>query len=60
MGLDPEQVKTLFGESAASAAAAKLSSNLPSTQHILGMNSLPTVAVNTAANATAVAVAADG
>ena len=59
MGLDPEQVKTLFGESAASAAAAKLSSNLPSTQHILGMNSLPTVAVNTAANATAVAVAAD-
>ncbi|MFM7698039.1 MAG: flagellar hook-length control protein FliK [Limnohabitans sp.] len=60
MGLDPEQVKTLFGESAATAAAAKLSSNLTSTQQILGMNSLPTVAVNTAANTTAVAVAADG
>ena len=41
MGLDPSQVKTLFGESAASAAAAKLASSNPSTQQILGINSLP-------------------
>lgn len=41
MGLDPNQVKTLFGESAANAAAAKLAGSNPSTQQILGINSSP-------------------
>ena len=41
MGLDPNQVKTLFGESAATAAAAKLAGSNPSTQQILGINSSP-------------------
>ena len=47
MGLDPNQVKTLFGESAASAAAAKLANSNPSTQQILGINSLPGFGLNT-------------
>ena len=38
MGLDPNQVKTLFGESAAN---AKLANTNTSTQQMLGMNSLP-------------------
>ena len=41
MGLDPNQVKTLFGESAANAANAKLANTNTSTQQMLGMNSLP-------------------
>jgi flagellar hook-length control protein FliK len=41
MGLDPTQVKTLFGESAANAAHAKLATTNTSTQQMLGMNSLP-------------------
>ncbi len=41
MGLDPGQVKTLFGESAANAANAKLTNTNTSTQQMLGMNTLP-------------------
>ena len=41
MGLDPGQVKTLFGESAANAANAKLTNANTSTQQMLGMNTLP-------------------
>ena len=47
MGLDPNQVKTLFGESAANAAAAKLAGNNLSTQHMLGLG------LNAEANAVA-------
>ncbi len=54
MGLDPNQVKTLFGESAANAAAAKLAGSNPSTQQILGINSSPGLGL-TADAATAVA-----
>ena len=41
MGLDPGQVKTLFGESAANSANAKLTNTNTSTQQMLGMNTLP-------------------
>ena len=41
MGLDTNQVKSLFGESAANAATAKLTNNNISTQQMLGINSLP-------------------
>ena len=54
MGLDPNQVKTLFGESAANAAAAKLAGSNPSTQQILGINRSPGLGL-TADTATAVA-----
>ena len=54
MGLDTNQVKTLFGESAANAAAAKLAGSNPSTQQILGINSSPGLGL-TADAATAVA-----
>ena len=54
MGLDPNQVKTLFGESAANAAAAKLAGSNPSTQQILGINSSPGLGL-TADSANAVA-----
>jgi flagellar hook-length control protein FliK len=47
MGFDPNQVKTLFGESAANAAAAKLAGNNLSTQHMLGLG------LNAEANAVA-------
>ena len=54
MGLDPNQVKTLFGESAANAAAAKLAGSNPSTQQILGINSSPGLGLTAdAANAVA-------
>ena len=41
MGLDPNQVKSLFGESAANAATAKLANNNISTQQMLGINTQP-------------------
>ena len=40
MGLDPNQVKSLFGESAANAATAKLSTNNISSQQMLGLNTM--------------------
>ncbi len=59
MGLDPSQVKTLFGEAAANAAAAKLANSSPSTQQILGINSLPSFGMNATANGQSMALGAD-
>ncbi|MEK0432535.1 MAG: hypothetical protein RL700_742 [Pseudomonadota bacterium] len=59
MGLDPNQVKTLFGEAAANAAAAKLANSSPSTQQILGINSLPSFGMNATANGPSKALGAD-
>ena len=59
MGLDPSQVKTLFGEAAANAAAAKLANSSPSTQQILGINSLPSFGMNATANGQSKALGAD-
>ena len=59
MGLDPSQVKTLFGEAAANAAAAKLANSSPSTQQILGINSLPSFGMNATANGPSKALGAD-
>ena len=41
MGLDPSQVKALFGESATQAATAKLAQGQITTQQMLGMHGLP-------------------
>ena len=45
MGLDPSQVKALFGESATQAATAKLAQGQLTTQQMLGMQGLPSAPI---------------
>jgi hypothetical protein len=45
MGLDPNQVKALFGPSSAAAASAQMKTGL-TTQDMLGLNALPTLSAS--------------